>query len=141
PARAGAPPVTPVAPPPPPAEPTVDEQLGQLRDQARQEFRTGDWQKGLATAASAFELRQGDPGTQTILNNALNTARTRITAERDATTAIGRYAVESNAFKAAIRKQESVDQLRRNRQTPEAIRSAWETVDLFKLAQTEGRRQ
>ena len=140
PADAAAPAVTPVASPPPPAPPTVDEQLAQLRDQARQQFRAGEWQKGLATAASAFELRQGDPGTQTILNSALTTVRTRMTAERDATTAIGRYAVESNAFKTAIRKQESVDQLRRNGQTPEAIRSAWETIDLFKLAQAEGRR-
>jgi len=129
------------AAPPPPALPTVDEQLAQLRDQARQQFRTGDWQKGLSTAASAFELRQSDPGTQTILNNALNTVRTRMTAERNAATAIGGYAVESNAFKTAIRKQETVDQLRRNGQTPDAIRNAWETVDLFKLAQTEGRRQ
>jgi hypothetical protein len=63
-----------------------------------------------------------------------------VTTERDLATAVGRQAVGTNAFQTGVRKQRSVDQLQRSGQAGGAIRAAWEAVDLFKQAQTEGRR-
>jgi len=123
-----------------PATPSVDPRLAELRDRARQQFSRGDWQNGLATASAGFDLRKGDPDLQRILNDELATTRSRVVAERDATTALGRSAVGTNAFKAAVRRQQSVDQLQRSGQTADAIRAAWETVDLFKQAQAEAQR-
>jgi hypothetical protein len=122
-----------------PRNAAIDQRLA-LAQRAQEQFRRGEWQNGLATVATGFELRKDDPELQTILNAALAMARSRVAAERDATTTIGPRILETNAFKAAVRKQESVEQLSRSGQTSDAIRNAWETVDLFKLAQTEGRR-
>jgi hypothetical protein len=112
----------------------------QIRTRARQQFGRGDWQDGIATANEGFDLRQDDPELQKILNDALASARSVMTIQRDLVTAIGRHAVATTAFQAGMRKHRSVDQLQRSGQTGCAIRAAWEAVDLFKQAQTEGRR-
>jgi len=115
----------------------IDQQLTDLRDRLRQQFARGDWQNGLTTAASAANLRKDDPQLQTILTDALAAARVQLTKERDAARGAGRTVVGTDTFQQGVRKDRSVDQLARNGQTGNAIRAAWEAVDLFKRAQTE----
>ena len=111
-----------------------------IRDRARQQFARGEWEDGIATANEGFSLQKDDAQLQKIVNDALASARREVTIQRGIATAIGRYAVGTTAFQTATRRQRSSDQLQQSGDTTGAIRSAWEAVDLFRQAQTEGRR-
>ena len=106
---------------------------------ARQQFGRGDWQNGVATANEGFELRKDDPELQKMVSEALASARSQMTIQRDLATAVGRHAIGTEAFQAGMRRQRSVDQLQRSGQTTGAVRAAREAEDLFRQAYAEGR--
>jgi hypothetical protein len=135
---------TTIPPPAPPAaapaEPSPEQQLVEIRARARQQFGRGDWENGVATANEGFNLRKDDPELQKMVSEALASARSQMTIQRDLATAIGRHAIGTEAFQAGLRRQRSAEQLQRSGQLTGAVRAAREAEDLYRQAYAEGRR-
>jgi hypothetical protein len=113
----------------------------EIRSRARQQFGRGDWQTGVATANEGFNLRKDDPELQKMVSEALASARSQMTIQRDLATAVGRHAQSGpSAFQAGLRRQRSADQLQRSGQLTGAVRAAREAEDRYKQAYAEGRR-
>ena len=129
-----APAPTAAAEPPGASAPTVPaDQVGPLIAQARQEMTRGDWQRALATAASAARLRAGDPEVAKLLESLWQDSLNRMTAER--TTATGVRGTSGSAgYRNAARREQEANRLHRAGQLEGATRAAREAADLFRQA-------
>lgn len=117
-------------------EAELDRQVGELHTRAREAFARGDWQLGLTAVAEAARLRPNDAEPKGILADAVQDARTRAAAAREAARVAG-ASDRSPTFRAANQKQGEGDSLLRGGKTGDGIRALWETAGLFQLARAE----